>query len=102
MKAYKLFRILKDGSISSLFINKKERYNIGEWMDFKDIPTIGFKHRPGWHSLENPIAPHLSKQQRAWFEVEIDSVTIEQRPINQGGKWFLSKRLKILKKYEEN
>jgi len=102
MKAYKLFRILKDGSISSLFINKKERYTIGEWMNSKDIPTNGFKHRPGWHSLENPIAPHLSKQQRAWFEVEIDFVTTEQRPINQGGKWFLSKRLKILKKYEEN
>jgi hypothetical protein len=29
---------MKDGSISSLFINKK-RYPLNVWMDFQDVPT---------------------------------------------------------------
>jgi hypothetical protein len=96
--AYKLFRVMKDGTISSLFINKKERYPLNVWLDFKDIPTKGFKQRPGWHSMAFPHAPHLSEKGRKWFKVEIENIVVEQRPESQGGRWFLSKRLKIIEK----
>lgn len=98
MVAYKLFRVLKDGSISSLFINKKERYQINVWMTSQDIPTKGFKRRAGWHSLCRPHAPHLSNKGRAWFEVDIKDFSTEKRPPSQGGNWFLSKQIKIIKR----
>jgi hypothetical protein len=98
MIAYKLFRVMKDGSISSLFINKKERYQLDVWMDFQDVPTKGFKKRPGWHSMSFPYAPHLSEKGRKWFKVEIDETEIEKRPLSQGGGWYLSKRLRIIEK----
>ncbi len=98
MIAYKLFRIMKNGEISSLFINKKERYPFNIWITYKDIPTKGFKQRAGWHSMAIPNAPHLSLKGRAWFKVEIEDFITETRPASQGGKWFLSKKLKIIKK----
>jgi len=101
MIAYKLFRILKDGSISSLFINKKERYSIDEWMDAKNYPTKGYSERFGWHCLSVPNAPHLSDKNRQWFEVEIEDFIELDRPQSQGGVWLLSKRLKINKPLNE-
>lgn len=38
MKAYKLFKIRKDGSIGSLFINASEKYQLDTWMDALPIP----------------------------------------------------------------
>lgn len=35
MIAYKLCRVLKNGEITSLFINKKKRLPIGEWFESK-------------------------------------------------------------------
>ncbi|MDA3780693.1 MAG: hypothetical protein PF487_10815 [Bacteroidales bacterium] len=37
--AYKLFRQLKSGEITSLFINKKRKLPTMEWMDSENIPT---------------------------------------------------------------
>ena len=97
MIAYKLFRVMKDGSISSLFINKKERYQIGKWMKAKNYPTKGYAERFGWHSTEKPQASHLSEKGRKWFKVDVgeDYICLE-RPINQGKTWYLSTRLKII------
>lgn len=44
--SYKLFRVLKSGEITSLFINKKERLQKGIWLEAKSYPTDGYKLRP--------------------------------------------------------
>ncbi len=49
MKAYKLIRKMKDGSLSPLFINKKSRIPVGVWMDAESNPPKGFAVRKGWH-----------------------------------------------------
>jgi hypothetical protein len=99
-KAYKLFRVLKDGSITPLFINKKQRLKIGEWMVAENHPTKGYKERPFWHCTAEPHAPHLSYNNRAWFEIEMKNHTEFMRPQNQGGKWYLANEIKIIKRYE--
>jgi hypothetical protein len=94
--SYKLFRELKSGEITSLFINKNERLKRDIWLEAKSYPTKGYKLRPFWHCTEKPIAPHLSIKGRTWLKVEMEEYTEFNRPICQGGKWFLAKRIKIL------
>ena len=96
-RAYKLFRVRRDGSIGSLFINTKERYKLNEWMVAKPFKRSGFQFRPGWHSLDKPVAPHLTLKGRAWFLVELAGWTDHTRPVSQGGKWYLSSWLRILR-----
>lgn len=62
--AYKLFRQLKSGDITSLFINKTERLEKNKWLQAKPYPTDGYKFRPYWHCTEKPQAPHLSLKGR--------------------------------------
>ncbi len=85
MKAYKLVRLRKDGSLGSLFINRKDRLSIGEWREAEDYPTKGYAHRPGWHCCFKPEAPHLSERDRVWVEVEVDDYKVFKRPESQGG-----------------
>ncbi len=96
MKAHKLVRLMKDGSLSSLFIGKKQRLQMGKWLKAECIPTKGFAVRPGWHCTREPIAPHLSTRDRAWVQVEIEDYTELHRPLFQGGMWYLAKKMKIL------
>ena len=96
MKAYKLFRILSDGSITPLFINKTLRIPIGEWLEAESHPTKGYKYRPFWHCTNKPEAKHLSEKDRVWYEVEIDDYEEMDRPSYQGGLWYLAKRIKVL------
>lgn len=96
MVAYKLFRRLKTGHITSLFINKTRRLPLNEWMDAEVFPTKGFALRPYWHCTSNPYAPHLSMINRVWLKVEMEDYIEFQRPANQGGLWFLAKRIKII------
>jgi hypothetical protein len=101
MKAYKLFRVLKSGEITPLFINKKTRLPIDAWMQAEkhhDESARGFKYRPFWHCTSEPIAPHLSMKNRAWYEIEMEDYQDMQRPKNQGGLWYLANRIKIIKK----
>ena len=98
MIGYKLLRELKNGEISSLFINKKQRIKMGEWMMSMCYPTKGFAVRPGFHVLQRPLAPHLGMEGRAWYKVEIDDVTLMERPEAQGGIWMLCGRMKVLSK----
>ena len=97
MIAYKLFRLKKDGNITSLFINKKRNLPFNVWLDAECFPTKGYAERPFWHCTEGPIAPHLSPKGRVWAKVEIENFRAYWRPSCQGGLWFLSKRIKILK-----
>jgi hypothetical protein len=97
MIAYKLFRVKKNSKITSLFMNKKRELPIGEWINSRSYPTKGFAVRPGWHSVARPKADHLSKIGRKWYKVEIENFRIEERSVHQGSKWYVSKRLKIIK-----
>lgn len=99
--AYKLFRKLMSGEITSLFINKQRRLPYDEWMNSANYPTKGFTERAGWHCTAKPVAPHLkmvllSGEVRVWKKVLIEDYVEIKRPLSQGGLWFLAKRIKIL------
>jgi hypothetical protein len=87
---------MKDGSLSSLFIGKRNRLPLGKWLKAECLPTKGFAVRPGWHCTREPIAPHLSTKDRVWVKVEIKNYTELRRPISQGGVWYLADKMKIL------
>jgi hypothetical protein len=95
MIAYKLFRQLKNGDITSLFINKKVRLPYNIWIEAESFPTKGFAVRPYWHCTSNPYAPHLSNKGRIWLKVKISNYTVYNRPESQGGVWYLAKQIKI-------
>lgn len=97
MKAYKLIRKMKDGSLSPLFINKKSRIPLNVWLEAESHPTKGFAYRKGWHCTLTPVAPHLSKKDRVWVEVEIEDYEYYNRPESQGGTWVLAQKMKIIK-----
>jgi hypothetical protein len=97
MKAYKLFRKMKDGSIAPLFINKRQRLETDVWYPSECHPTKGFAVRQGWHCCLKPEAPHLSPKDRVWCEVEIDDYVLYPRPESQGGTWVLADKLKVIK-----
>lgn len=95
---FKLMRKRKDGSLGPLFINRKQKIPIGKWMPAEDHKTNGFAHRPGWHILDKPLAPHLKKtNDRVWVQVQYRQALQFERPINQGGIWFLAKQMKVVK-----
>lgn len=101
MIAYKLFRQRRDGTLGPLFINARLRVPVGVWLDAEDHPTKGFAHRPGWHCTLKPEAPHLSEQPkggaaRVWARVEVEGVSLYERPESQGGTWCLAERLRVV------
>ena len=50
MKAYKLMRMRKDGTLGSLFINKS-CIPLGKWLEARS-PDKGYAHRPGWRTFK--------------------------------------------------
>jgi len=96
MLAYKLFRQLKSGEITSLFINNTRRLPLNEWLNAECYPTKGFSVRPYWHCTEKPEAPHLTNKGRIWFKIDMEDFEVFERPVSQGGKWFLAKKIKII------
>jgi hypothetical protein len=97
MIAYKLVRKMKDGSLAPLFINKKSRIPICEWLEAENHPTKGFSVRKGWHCTLTPVAPHLSEKGRVWVQVEVEDTELYNRPESQGGMWVLAQRMKVIK-----
>lgn len=99
--AYKLLRQRKDGSLGSLFINRKEHLPVGMWMRAEEHRTNGFYFRPGWHALLKPVAPHLKtnpkNEKRIWAMVAVTEFDVCVRPETQGGKWLLAQNMMILK-----
>lgn len=93
---YKLFRLHKDGSIGPLFINKRQRLEIGEAYEAEDHPIKGYAHRPGWHICGDPIAPHPSKKNRIWAKVEFEDYEELKRPASQGSKWYLARMMRVV------
>jgi hypothetical protein len=97
MIGYKLFRQRRDGSLGPLFINRRQRIPLKEWLVAKDHPTKGYVHRPGWHACFQPVAPHLKKSDdRVWCKVELRGCKTLVRPERQGGKWVLAQNLRVL------
>lgn len=99
MKAYKLMKLRKNGTLGSLFINAKEAYPTNSWLQAKFYPTKGFAERFGWHCTLTPNAPHLKmrvgSEERVWVECDVDGVNYYDRPESQGGTWLLAERMKI-------
>ena len=97
MKAFKLMRLRKNGTLGSLFINRKAIIPVGVWLAAESHETKGYAYRPGWHTMFFPDAPHLSKKGRIWVEVEIKNFKVFQRPECQGGFWALAQEMKIIR-----
>jgi len=98
MIGYKLVRKRKDGSYGPLFINRKQRLDVGVWLEAEDHPTKGYAHRPGWHILAKPEAPHLSTKGRVWVKVIFPrNASVEHvRPSSQGGTWYTAPWVQIV------
>ena len=94
--AYKLVTRRADGSLGPLFINRRQRFQVGVWMEAEDHPTRGYAHRPGWHCTTAPSAPHLSTKGRSWVRVAVCDFIRFQRPASQGGEWILANHMAIL------
>ena len=97
MLGYKLFRKRKDGTYGPLFINRKQRLEMGKTYLSESHPTKGYALRPGWHVCSKPVAPHLSKKDRVWCEVEISHWRTHPRPESQGGLWFTADRMTLVR-----
>ena len=96
---YKLLTLRKDGSLGPLFINKRQRLEIGVTYPAEDHQKKGYAHRPGWHAALAPVAPHLKQgpgSGRVWARVEMTGVVEHKRPANQGGVWVLGQTLRIV------
>jgi len=102
-RAFKLFRVDRNGDLHSLFIGKVTTLPIGEWLTAESIPTNGFAVRPGWHCCSEQSAPHLvltpkGDMPRVWAEVDIDGrIDCHNRPENQGGLWFTAEKMRIVR-----
>ena len=113
MIVYKKVRILKDGKVYPLFIDKTKPFEFGEWMKAGFHPTKGFAPRSlgkdadgneigGWHCCYQPVAPHIadelkSGEKRIWMKCEAKGEMKKyDRPESQGGAWLLVEWLKPL------
>lgn len=96
MIVYKLFGVRKNGTIRSLFINRKRKLSVGKWLKAESHPTKGYALRPFWHCTSQPVAPHLSEKNRKWYKVQMKDYEIFKRPESQGGIWYLAKKIKII------
>lgn len=96
MVAYKLFRTRRDGSLGSLFINRRFQVPLHAWLLSEDHPAQGYARRPGWHVVSKPVAPHLSLRGRRWYRVEIKDFSRLDRPVRQGATWFIARQMRVL------
>jgi len=96
MIGYKLFRLRKDGTLGPLFINRKQRLEVGEIYLAEAHLTKGYAFRPGWHICSAMNAPHLSKKGRVWAKVRFSDYEKHLRPESQGGLWYTAQIIQIL------
>ncbi|PWT76424.1 MAG: hypothetical protein C5B59_06555 [Bacteroidetes bacterium] len=96
IRAYKLMRVRKDGTLGPLFINPRQRIPVMKWLRAESHRTPGFAYRPGWHACSEPVAPHLSKRGRVWCQVLLRGAAKHHRPESQGGLWYTAKWMKVM------
>ena len=97
MHCFKLFRMRKNGTLGTLFINRRLVVPLNTWLPAESHPTKGYAYRPGWHAMATPNAPHLTERGRVWAQVEVKDFEVFHRPAAQGGKWFLAKSMRVVK-----
>lgn len=103
MTAWKLFRVRRDGSLGSLFVDRRRVLPIGVWLDARDCRPKGLAYRPGWHASESPALPHLSRRGRVLCLVALaGEIVRHERPASQGGAWLTATRLMILEKRSDS
>jgi len=107
MIAYKLFHVRPDGSLGPLYINRKQRIPIDEWVEAENHPTKGFAERPFWHCAAEPELGHIKigardSGRRAWYKVEIKDYTEFPRPKCQGRMWYLAKWIRVIEGCESH
>ena len=98
--AYKLFRIRRDGTLGSLFINQRQRIPLRTRLAAEAHRKKGYAFRPGWHVCSRPVAPHLSKRGRRWYKVRIDNFVAYHRSEAQGRTWFVAQEMTVLRRYD--
>lgn len=96
MIAYKLLRVRKDGSLGSLYFDRRTPLELGVWLLARQHFRRGFTPRVGWHALLRPWAPHLSAKGRRWYRVELENVETLERPTAQGGTWLIGQAMFIV------
>ena len=94
-------RLRKDGTLGSLFIDRKQVIPIGIWLEAECTPTKGFAVRKGFHCCYEMNAPHLKKElsngeMRVWVKCEVEDYVEYDRPESQGNTWVLANRMKVL------
>jgi len=100
MIAYKLMTKRKDGTLGPLFINCRQRVPVGTWLPAEFHPRRSYAQRKGWHTLAKPHAPHLKlMKNRVWVIVQIENYIEHERPIAQGGIWYLAQQMKVLREF---
>ena len=95
MKGFKVVTLRKNGTIGSLFINRRKVLPMGVWLDAEPHKTKGFAFRPLWHACHTMNAPHLSMKGRVWVSVDMEGVSTLSRCEAQGGEWVLAERIMI-------
>ena len=105
MKAYKLMKVRKNGTLGPLFIGARNVIpEDGTWLESECLPTKGFAVRQGWHACFTPVAPHLSSTpkngKRVWVEIEVEGVRTYDRPESQGGRWILAEKMRVTKRLD--
>ena len=93
---FKLFRLRADGTLGSLFINRRDRLPLGRWLAARPHPTTGYAFRPYWHCTKEMSAPHMTLAGRVWCRVLAADWTEFPRPQSQGWSWILANRINIL------
>ena len=58
IRAWKLLRVRRDGSLTPLFINRQQTIPLNQWLPAEDHPTTGYQHRPGWHAAPRTVTVH--------------------------------------------
>ena len=107
MKAYKLLRLRKDGTLGPLFVGRRSVFRVGDRLAAEfNLPHPGLAHRPGFHCCAEPRAPHIKRvlkngERRVWCEVRIYGVTRHDRPECQGGVWYTALHMEIVKLRED-
>ena len=98
MRAYKMLKLRRDGTLGPPFIHQALRIPLGVRLEAEDHKTAGYVHRPGWHCFAQPSAPHLAaRPNRVWCEVEVEDYTEHHRPARYGGTMYLARYLTVVR-----
>jgi hypothetical protein len=106
-KAWKLFRLRKDGTLGPLFVDRELVIRPETvYTARQDIRPKTLAYRPGFHCIKHRWAPHIKMrlhngERRVWCRVVIADYYRDKRPLTQGGMWYVAQNLMITKVYDK-